>query len=88
MTAGVAEGCWQIRKFGIGAGNTVLFPTTGGGDRHVVGWGCVKNCCKKADLQKDITATDMLHRVVTIYALTSQSETERYFMLTWDIAKR
>ena len=62
---------------GIGTGNTFLFPTTGGGDRHVIGWGCVKNCCIKAGLKKDITATAMRHLVATVYASQDMSDRDR-----------
>ncbi|XP_063398655.1 uncharacterized protein LOC134683344 isoform X2 [Mytilus trossulus] len=83
----IPQDCWDAIRIladekvrddaGIGKGNKFLFPTTAGKDEHVIGWSCVKKCCKKARLSKDITATDMRHRAATLYAAMDIPEKER-----------
>lgn len=53
---------------GVNKLNTYLFPSIKNSLFHVSGWKCVNNICKQADLSKHINATQMRHRMSTIYA--------------------
>lgn len=68
----------EVREMaGIHPENIYLFPNAQNSLFHVSGWRCVQSVCKQAKLSKRINATQMRHRVSTIYAGMDVPEADR-----------
>lgn len=87
----IPEDCWkglqmltdvENRKLaGIHPQNEFVFANTEDSVDHVSGWQCVHDVCEKADVPRNITATDMRHFVATHYASLEVPQQERDFFI-------
>lgn len=87
----IPEDCWkglqmladvENRKLaGIHPQNEFVFANTEDSVDHVSGWQCVCDVCEKADVPRNITATDMRHFVATHYASLEVPQQERDFFI-------
>uniref|UniRef100_A0A8W8NZK8 Uncharacterized protein n=2 Tax=Magallana gigas TaxID=29159 RepID=A0A8W8NZK8_MAGGI len=83
----IPKDCWQAMKIltdyevrrgaEINEDNTYAFPNIKHSKNHASGWVAVNNLCKKAGLERNISATDMRHYVATSYALLDVPPNER-----------
>nr|XP_034299375.1 uncharacterized protein LOC105334630 isoform X2 [Crassostrea gigas] len=83
----IPKDCWQAMKIltdyevrrgaEINEDNTYAFPNIKHSKNHASGWIAVNNLCRKAGLERNISATDMRHYVATSYALLDVSPNER-----------
>jgi hypothetical protein len=64
------------RRIGIRDSNHFLFPYTQQSDDHSVGTNELNKVCKKAGLEKKVTATKMRHRASTLFASEPHPEDE------------
>lgn len=68
----------QIRlAAGVHPENNYVFPNVQRSLFHTSGWKCVESVCKQAGVSKRINATQMRHRVSTIYAALHMSDIDR-----------
>ena len=86
----IPEDCWEAMKIlsdpgvrsnvGINSKNEFVFANTQNSLSYVVGWQCVRQMGKTAQLLKPICATDVRHFVATNYALQDVSREQRNIM--------
>ena len=83
----IVDDCWkaiellakvEIREqASVFAKNQFVFPNTRSSISHVCGWKAIERCCKLAELDSSITATQMRHYVSTVYAGLEIPDNER-----------
>ena len=68
----------EIRQAaGVNTDNIYVFPSIKDSKFHVNGWSCVNKVCRKAELSKNINATQMRHYVSTVFANLDVPEEDR-----------